>query len=130
VAFVCAAATAARRQTNIDVNVILGTTQYHQNAYGVLEAICGQKEGHEPGEYGISFKYPEPECKQRAWISLYPDPDRSAERAFCETILYHWLGLFLVGLRPCHRLWKQDLVLSFIGGYYHAGCGFRTEFST
>jgi hypothetical protein len=45
VAFVCAAATAARRQTNIDVNVILGTTQYHQNPYGELEAIRGQKEG-------------------------------------------------------------------------------------
>jgi hypothetical protein len=45
VAFVCAAATAATRQTNIDVNVILGTTQYRQNPYGELEAIRGQKEG-------------------------------------------------------------------------------------
>jgi hypothetical protein len=31
VAFVWAAATAARRQTNIDVNVILKATQYRQN---------------------------------------------------------------------------------------------------
>jgi len=45
VAFVWAAATAARRQTNIDVNVILEATQYRQNPYEDLEAIYGQKEG-------------------------------------------------------------------------------------
>ena len=65
-AFVWAAATAARRQTNIDVNVILEATQYRQNPYGDLEAIYGQKEGYEPGEYGISLKYPEPECSKQS----------------------------------------------------------------
>jgi hypothetical protein len=45
-AFVWAAATAARRQSNIDVNVIRNATQACQNPYGDLEAIRGQKEGH------------------------------------------------------------------------------------
>jgi hypothetical protein len=45
VAFVWAAATAARRQTTIDANVILNATQYRQNPYADLEAIFDQKEG-------------------------------------------------------------------------------------